>query len=467
MRKKFSQLLQERVGPVSLFSSSKLEDLIESYKVQTGKRLTIRELAKETSISPAYLTLLKNGQRTNPSMDVVLKLSAFFQVDPEELLEDEEAKRGEPKLSEHEPAAGDQARRMLELCEQLIAANSAQQALDLLAILDASGETYSREFRTEIQLARASALIALGRYEESLSLLDECLKDSLAPLLRAKALQICSRARYYSERYALAIENLLEAKGLAEGCGDRELLYRIHFALGLCYNQTHEYGSSLYHYECAARLFPENMPPIQKAHLLMGMGNTHLYLNSISASRLAYREAEEIYRNEGERKYLAGIQHNIARADFLEGKYESAIEGFKEALRMHQEAGEHLGIALDHLELAACYKELGKWERVEEHALRASITFENGNKRGMGARARLLMIEAMLQRKTPPANAVELINEVIDVFRDLNWHLLVARAYHVKAAWLKEQGREDEALALSLQALDLYGTYAEPTMMTE
>ncbi len=44
-------------------------------KIRTSKNLTIRELSEKTGISAGYLCHLENGTRSNPSKDVMEKIS--------------------------------------------------------------------------------------------------------------------------------------------------------------------------------------------------------------------------------------------------------------------------------------------------------------------------------------------------------------------------------------------------------
>ncbi|MGZ4111418.1 MAG: hypothetical protein ACXVP5_03155, partial [Tumebacillaceae bacterium] len=60
------------------------------------------------------------------------------------------------------------------------------------------------------------------------------------------------------------------------------------------------------------------------------------------------------------------------------------------------------------------------------------------------------------------------LDDIIVVFRELEWHLFLAQAYHLKATVLLQAGQSEEALAMSLEALELYGKYAQqPVKGTE
>jgi tetratricopeptide (TPR) repeat protein len=452
---------------LSLFSANKFDMLIERHKAKTGRRLTIREVAKETSISPAYLTLLKNGQRNNPSMDMVIKISHFFQVPPEELLEDgAEHVSNRPAAIETRVPSDLQAERTLEMCEQLIASKSEAQALELLNLLQDTA-AYSPQFQITMELIQAQALLGLKRYDECKEILAACLTHPLSKEQKAKALHLQGRIYYVSEKYSQAIAELLEASELAEEAQAKGLLYQIHYLLGICYKETYEYGSSIYYFESAQRLFPSTLPILRKGHLLMGMGNTYLRLMSLGAAMSAFVAAERIYQEVGDQKFIADIQHNIARVKMMEDEYEAAILLLQESLKTHQVVGDHLGIAADLLEIANCYHHLQQWEKVREFAFRSSVTFENGNKQGLAAQTKLLMLEAMLQLKIVDSSMYQILDEIIGVFLGLEWHLLLANAYHLKARLLVEEEQAEEALTFSMKALDLYGQYASTAKKQE
>lgn len=449
---------------MSLFSAKKLDRFIDEYKSKTGKRLTIREIAKETKISPAYLTLLKNGQRQNPSMDVVVKLSQFFQVAPEDLLEGTELQMTESKQAE-KPVLS-QTDRTLHLCQQLIETNSATQALDLLAMLEGTPEAKQKGYQIEFQLTKAKAMLSLWKLDEAMNIVDECFTLDVTTHERAKIFHMRARILFTRERYKASLCDLVEARKLAESSCDLDLLYQIEYMLGITYKETHEYGSSIYHFETAQRLFPENRPLLQKGHLLMGLGNTYLRLMSVDAAMHAYKEAETIYLEANDPKFIADIQHNIARVKLIEKQYEEAITIFQGSLKIHQTIGDHLGIAADLFEIAHCLKEMEQWEKVREFAFRSSVTYENGNMEGVAAQAKLLMVEAML-RLHDLNSAGRILDEIIKVFEARDWHLYLAHASHLKATLFQGEGKETEALQLSMKALDLYAKYSQETNVTK
>ena len=54
-----------------------------------NKNLSKSELAKKINVSPAYITMLENGKKTNPSYDVINKIADALYISLDELLNDE------------------------------------------------------------------------------------------------------------------------------------------------------------------------------------------------------------------------------------------------------------------------------------------------------------------------------------------------------------------------------------------
>jgi tetratricopeptide (TPR) repeat protein len=125
-------------------------------------------------------------------------------------------------------------------------------------------------------------------------------------------------------------------------------------------------------------------------------------------------------------------------------------------MQAHQSTGDHLGIGHDLYEMALCYKELGRWEQVAELALRAMVTFENGNVVRMAAKAKLLRTEARLHLGHTPEQALTEIAEVKAVFEELSWHTELSKVLRLQADICHRMGKHEEAMKLSMQAYDLY-----------
>lgn len=55
-------------------------------KYREKKKISKSELARMINVSPSYITMLENGSKTNPSEDVIFKISIALEVDYQELL---------------------------------------------------------------------------------------------------------------------------------------------------------------------------------------------------------------------------------------------------------------------------------------------------------------------------------------------------------------------------------------------
>lgn len=58
----------------------------EKIKFYREKRnMSKSELARQINVSPSYITMLENGEKTNPSMEILLKISNVLNIDIAEL----------------------------------------------------------------------------------------------------------------------------------------------------------------------------------------------------------------------------------------------------------------------------------------------------------------------------------------------------------------------------------------------
>lgn len=63
------------------FLPERLKKLFETKRKKNGDRFTYREVSKETSLAPSYISHLVTGKRTNPSRETASALASFFGVE--------------------------------------------------------------------------------------------------------------------------------------------------------------------------------------------------------------------------------------------------------------------------------------------------------------------------------------------------------------------------------------------------
>lgn len=64
-------------------------DKIKSLRIKKG--LSAKQLAEATSLTPAYLSMLEKGKRTNPSLDIIQQLANALDTTVDYLLSDDES----------------------------------------------------------------------------------------------------------------------------------------------------------------------------------------------------------------------------------------------------------------------------------------------------------------------------------------------------------------------------------------
>jgi transcriptional regulator with XRE-family HTH domain len=103
--------------------AEKLTRLFEVLHPAGGRQLSTREIARRVkeqggSISPTYVGELKNGKKTNPSLDQIRWLAAAFGVSAGYFTDDEVAERVDAELDRL--AAHQQNTQLAELAEQTV-----------------------------------------------------------------------------------------------------------------------------------------------------------------------------------------------------------------------------------------------------------------------------------------------------------------------------------------------------------
>ena len=123
---------QERPRPQTV--SEKLTRLFEVLHPPGGRELSTREVARRVkahggSISPSYISELKSGKKTNPSLEQVKWLAAAFGVSAGYFTDDEVADRVDAELDRL--AELQQAKpELVELAEMQVALNMRTADLD-------------------------------------------------------------------------------------------------------------------------------------------------------------------------------------------------------------------------------------------------------------------------------------------------------------------------------------------------
>lgn len=129
--------------------AEKLNRLFEVLHPADRKPLSTREVAARVkdqggSISPAYISELRNGVKTNPGLDHVIQLAKAFGVSPGYFTDPEVAERVDQELDRI--AARHRDSRLMELAERTASLDDADRAA-----LTALVEDYLRKRRTQQQ----------------------------------------------------------------------------------------------------------------------------------------------------------------------------------------------------------------------------------------------------------------------------------------------------------------------------
>lgn len=440
------------------FSSVKLGEQIGLLMWRTGRRWSVREIAKAAGLSPAYLTFLRNGSRTNPSEDTVGKLCKFFRIERDELLEPFQHGESDGAGTEQEQIPF--AKRTLNFCKELLHANNPDQVVELLSLWeDSFDDAEMPEVYQEKQVMTVQAFIQQGEFDKAAELLEFCLQHPLSEMMQARVLLVRGHIRHHCEGPQTAVKDYLEALELADGKEDRELLYSLHQWLAAGYRELEEYGLAIYHLEHTLRLFPAEGRLNQKVEHCLQLGQIQLHVRSYEGALQAFRRAESCMEALGDEKKYTTLLYWKAKARIGMHQFEKAAELLQEGLRRQQMEGDPTGVAAFMIELTSCFQKMERWEDMEYYARRAAISYENINEYGEAARAKMLHIKALMHLQKDPAMLEEMLDPVCAVFHTSNWHHELAIAWGIKADLNRLKGKSTEALHISFRALKIYEEY--------
>jgi transcriptional regulator with XRE-family HTH domain len=92
-------------------------DKIKSLRIKKG--LSAKQLAEETSLTPAYLSMLEKGKRTNPSLDIVQELANALDTTVDYLFSDDESTTNIKNIEISKKAEKDIKKALSDTLEQL------------------------------------------------------------------------------------------------------------------------------------------------------------------------------------------------------------------------------------------------------------------------------------------------------------------------------------------------------------
>ncbi|NRT78640.1 helix-turn-helix transcriptional regulator [Clostridium beijerinckii] len=67
----------------SIFRTEELKNIIKTYREKAN--ISKSKLSRMIGVSPSYITMLESGEKTNPSLEVIVKISKALAIPPEEL----------------------------------------------------------------------------------------------------------------------------------------------------------------------------------------------------------------------------------------------------------------------------------------------------------------------------------------------------------------------------------------------
>jgi tetratricopeptide (TPR) repeat protein len=438
------------------FSANELNLLIIE-KQKDGER-SLRDIARESGISIAYLSLLRNGSKKNPGPKTMSKLCKYFNVTANELYETGKEGQQEANLTSS----------TIDLCEDLISKGETEKAnvaLTMLIEQYSSRSEYAYLYHQAV-LLQAVALASDGKNDEAARILSGYISEDFPEQIKILAYYQYSRVLYRQGFFDEATDYAEEGLKLAERTNSQSIILKLHYILGIGYSRAAKHGKSILHYEKALEYF-EEAGLSQQAHILFGLGQTYLFIHDAQSAKEYLQSSQEIYEQLANTKAVGDTKHNLSRCYFLTGKYDIAIELLHEALKLHKETKAVNGVAYDYLELARCAIKIGDLGTARDFATKATITFESVNNFGQSARSSLLHIEVLRLASENTTTQISMLLEIIDFFETHKWLPELARSLSIYAELTESTEGTVKANEAYKRAVNVYQSYIENNISTD
>ena len=295
------------------------------------------------------------------------------------------------------------SRTMLLLNQQSDALKSLQSALDALQQLtDQNTEVLKDEAKVLGNLGYGLQILgqmnqALPYYERSLEVFER-LGDLHQQAITCEHIGL---VRFLRGEYENSLSSYEQALNLRKKISPQDLKNQQQIAAtfdlrGRVYAEMNNFDLAMADYRKGLRLAEETNYVDFIADTLNDIGMLWLKRNQpLVAERYHQRALHELQLHDGEEKAVAETQALLADAQRAQGKYDSAIKNYHEALQ-HQESTEDIiGQAQTHFSLGMIETATRQWSQAEKSFVRAANLYGNASSPVGESNARFRNAEAL------------------------------------------------------------------------
>lgn len=211
---------------------------------------------------------------------------------------------------------------------------------------------------------------ALERFQRALSL-DIELGEQEGRMID---LTYLANVRWQMGQYAIALENYSELEKRAHESGSAGRKADASVGKGLIYDELGRYEKAMTFYRDAVEIYREQGKGSKgEAIALNNLGCVKSITGRHEEALEDYEQALAVFRKQGDLKGESMLTSNIGQIHALFGRHPLAVEHFEKALKIHKKMGDRRGQALDLMRLGRVYEKMGK-DSLAERNLRDGLS---------------------------------------------------------------------------------------------
>ena len=242
--------------------------------------------------------------------------------------------------------------------------------------------------RLDILTSKARSLETLGRWDEALKALQDCIKTAINHgRTDAQADAESLMGRIYLQRGELKEARLSFDRGvkLAENSGKKRLIVQAYDDYGTYYQHRSLFTRAMEYHLKNSRLC--STPNEKKGYLraINSIGNIHFAQSRYEEALECFKKCQYLALELGDKKGAANAIGNQGNVYCSRGDIEKALECYGIDRKISEEIGDKRGYGIACGNLGSAFSSLGDYDKaLENYDIYLRISREIGDKRGMG-----------------------------------------------------------------------------------
>jgi tetratricopeptide (TPR) repeat protein len=286
--------------------------------------------------------------------------------------------------------------------------------------------------------------------------------DDSDPAARFDALRVRANAAWWVGDLTDSEQYLSEQLAMARAAGRKDLESIAVLARADSHRAKLELDQAEQQLLVARELAEESGAIASRGWVLLTWARIYLLRENLEQAETAAEEAGRLFSEAGAVWAVARAQNLGAWAAWWSGDVAKAEKRFRESIRLLKPLGDRAALCESQRGLAELLLERGRVEEAERLALEARETVgaQDVTSRATTASA-LAMVRAAQGRHD---EAEQLFREAIDTVAGTDFREVVYETLKPYALYLRERGREDEALAVEERRAELFPSAAKSSV---